>query len=122
MRILASLAVTTFFVLLISARLEVVAQSAPKLTPAGEGRRAYLRYNCYGCHGMRGGGGMGPNIARGEAEDLGEAVMEGKGGGMPSYRGIVSSTDISNLSAYLSSIGTPNEPTFNDWWVLAPTK
>jgi cytochrome c551 len=109
-------------VVVLSARIQVLAQTAPKLTPAGEGRRVYLRYNCYGCHGMRAGGGMGPNIVRAESGDLREAVMEGEDGGMPSFRALLTSTDISNLSAYLSSIGTPNEPRFDDWWVPVPTK
>jgi cytochrome c551 len=122
MRILASLIAATLFLALMSARMPATAQSLQKLTPAGEGRRVYLQYNCYGCHGMRAGGGMGPNIAHAEAGDLREVVMEGGEGGMPSYRSIATATDITNLIAYLSSIGTPNEPTFNDWWVPVPTK
>lgn len=87
--------------------------------PAAEGRRAFLKFNCAGCHGMAATGGMGPNIAR---EDEVEAVLEGEDGGMPSYRRIVTSTDLTNLSAYLRSIGTPAEPKFVDWWVPVPTK
>lgn len=122
MRIVASLIAATLTLAILSARSPAIGQSLGKLTPAGEGRRVYLQYNCYVCHGMRAGGAMGPNIAHSEGGDLREVVMEGGEGGMPSYRGIATATDIANLIAYLSSIGTPNEPTFNDWWVPVPTK
>lgn len=95
--------------------------SAAVLSAAGEGRRAYLKYNCYGCHGMGATGAMGPNIVD-EADEVSEAVWEGKDGGMPSYRNIVTTTDLANLAAYLRSIGTPSEPKFNDWWVAVPPK
>jgi cytochrome c551 len=97
------------------------ATAAAFLSPAGEGRRAWLKYNCYGCHGMRAAGGMGPNIVH-EGGEVGEAVREGEDEGMPSYGKLVSSTEITNLKAYLKSIGTANEPTFNDWWLPVPPK
>ncbi len=98
------------------------AASAQSLSAEGEGRRVYLKYNCYGCHGMRGEGGMGPRIAGAESGDVSEAVLQGKGEGMPSYARIATTTDVSNLAAYLRSIGTSSEPKFNDWWVAVPTK
>lgn len=104
----------------------------PAVTPAAaavvastaeiNGRRAYLKFNCYGCHGMGAAGGMGPNIVRAEAGDVSEAVMQGEEGGMPSYRRIATANDVTNLAAYLRSIGTAREPKFNDWWVATPTK
>ncbi|HEV7823005.1 MAG TPA: c-type cytochrome, partial [Burkholderiales bacterium] len=27
-----------------------------------EGRRLFIQFNCYGCHGGRAGGGMGPSL------------------------------------------------------------
>lgn len=95
---------------------------APALDEAGEGRRLFLKLNCYGCHGMAAGGGMGPAIVGAERGDVAEVLRRGEDGGMPSYRAWVSDTDITNLTAYLRSIGTPNEPTFNDWWVRVPPK
>jgi mono/diheme cytochrome c family protein len=92
------------------------------LNAAGEGRRAFLQYNCYSCHGMYAAGGMGPNIVHAEKGDIREAVTQGESGGMPSFHTLLTSTDISNLAAYLKSIGTPAEPTFMDWWVPVPTK
>ena len=97
-------------------------QSSSSLTPAGEGRRLFLEYNCYSCHGNRAQGGMGPRIVHAEAGDLSEVIREGGDSGMLSYGSLLSTTDINNLFAYLSSIGTPNEPMFYDWWVPVPTK
>ena len=98
----------------------VSAQTA--LNAAGEGRRAFLQYNCYSCHGMYAAGGMGPNIVHAERGDIMEAVMKGESGGMPSFRRQLTSADVANLAAYLRSIGTPSEPTFMDWWVPVPPK
>jgi len=95
--------------------------SAFALDAVGEGRRAWLKFNCYGCHGMRAGGGMGPNLA-GEGGEVSEAVLSGEGGGMPSYKGIVTLTDVSNLAAYLRSINTAGEPTFLHWWEVVPSR
>ncbi|WP_034410963.1 c-type cytochrome [Derxia gummosa] len=93
-----------------------------KLSAAGEGRRLYLKLNCYACHGMGGTGGMGPNIVHAERGDVAEAVLRGEDGGMRSYKGYVTAADISNLAAYLRSIGSATEPKFNDWWEALPSK
>lgn len=98
------------------------AAGAQTLGPAGEGRRLYLKLNCYSCHGMSPTGGMGPNIVHADMGDVSEAVMQGEGGGMRSYKTYVTPTDLANLTAYLRSIGTASEPKFRDWWVPIPTK
>jgi cytochrome c551 len=91
---------------------------AQTLSPEGEGRRAWLKYNCYGCHGMRAEGGMAPNV---QGDDAG-ITLEGSSKGMPSYRAIVTEQEVKNLGRYLKSIGTPNEPTFTNWWFPIPPK
>jgi len=95
---------------------------AQTLGAAGEGRRLYLKLNCYSCHGMTPTGGMGPNIVHADQGDVSEAVRQGEGGGMRSYSSYVTATDLTNLGAYLRSIGTASEPKFKDWWVAVPTK
>ena len=65
---------------------------------------------------------MGPNVAHAEAGDVSDAVLQGEGGGMRSYRSYVSATDVTNLALYLRSIGTVGEPKFRDWWVAVPKK
>ncbi len=102
--------------------LEPVATATAPLSPAGEGRRTFLQLNCYGCHGMFAAGGMGPNIVGTERNDVREAVMRGEDGGMPSYKAYATDTDITNLTAYLRSIGSGSEPVFMDWWKKVPPK
>jgi len=92
------------------------------LDAVGEGRRAFLEFNCSGCHGNSAGGAMGPNIVGAEQGDLQESVLQGdaREGGMPSFKGCVTKTDVRNIGAYLRTIGTKNEPTWLDWWNLNP--
>ena len=47
---------------------------------------------------------------------------EGREGGMRSYNTYVNSTDIANLTAYLRSIGTADEPKLKDWGLPIPPK
>ena len=94
------------------------------MSPAGEGRRLYVKLNCSGCHGARAaGGGMGPNIVGKEAHDVFEKMQKGESAGMPAYPAeYVTTGNAAYLGAYLLSIGTPSEPKFVDWWVPFPTK
>lgn len=95
---------------------------SPTLDAAGEGRRAFMRLNCYSCHGGGGHGGtMGPSLV-GEADETAEAVLEGEGGGMPSFKNYLCSNDIANLTAYLEMLGTGKEPTFTEWWEPYPSE
>jgi len=90
------------------------------MDPVGEGRRAYLRLNCYSCHGMDGKGGMGPKIV-GE-NDVGERVTIGSSHGMPAYANYLCPNDITNLNAYLLYIDTKKSfnSTFLQWWLPNP--
>lgn len=100
--------------------------AAAQLTPAEEGRRAFLANNCYGCHGGRAGGGSFGFVApefRGEGAELGdliEVLREGGDRGMPPFPNLTA-TDANNLYAYFQSLRTPAEPTFNLWWEAVPT-
>jgi mono/diheme cytochrome c family protein len=88
-----------------------------------EGRRVFLANNCYGCHGGHAGGGMGPNFRddRPTADDVENAVEDGKPGGMPAFRNL-KDQDIRNLVAYINSLRTPAEPTFTHWWEPVPSQ
>jgi hypothetical protein len=97
--------------------------SLPDLGPAGNGRRKWVQLGCYLCHGSNGGGQFGPNIQHAEAGDLNEAVKQGiPEWGMPSYGSHATAADLTNLAAYLNSVGTANEPKWWDWWVPHPTE
>ncbi len=94
----------------------------PTLDAAGEGRRAYMRMNCYSCHGSDAhGASMGPSLV-GEADETAEAVLEGEDGGMPSFKGHLCEGDIANLEAYLQLLGSGTEPTFVRWWEPNPSR
>lgn len=95
---------------------------SPTLDAAGEGRRAFLRLNCYSCHGMHGTGGMGPNLVGEGSDDVSEAVLYGEEGGMPSFKGYLCTNDVTYLQAYLRSLGTSAEPTFTHWWEPVPSQ
>ena len=92
------------------------------LNRIGEGRRLFLKYTCYSCHGMRAEGGMGPNIAHREIDEVRSAVMFGREGGMRSFAEFLDEKDVRRLAAYLKSIGTDREPMFRDWWEDVPPK
>ncbi len=83
------------------------------------GRRAWLQFNCYGCHGNNGAGGMGPNVQHSNSNDVTDAMKGGeKDGGMRSFIGTTNATtfDAANIAAYLATIGTTSEPKWLDWW------
>jgi mono/diheme cytochrome c family protein len=82
-----------------------------------EGRKIYLRDNCYSCHGARAEGGMCPNLRNDppDESDVEDAVRQGKPTGMPPFPDLTEQ-DIQNLAAYFESLGTANEPIFTHWW------
>ena len=84
-------------------------------TAIAEGRQLYLKYNCYGCHGQRGGGGMGKPINDtrwaygGDDASVFETIMEGRQGGMPSFKALASDIeeeDVWKMIAYIRSFYT----------------
>ncbi len=85
-----------------------------------EGREYYKMLNCYGCHGMRGGGGMGPSIndakwsvGRGTDADVMQQIMEGRGK-MPSFKDSIDPEQAWKLIAYVRSLykGRPEKATW----------
>jgi cytochrome c551 len=82
------------------------------------GRKVFLRENCYGCHGIRAGGGMCPNLRDDppDESDVEHAVTEGTATGMPSFTGRITEREIADLAAYFQTLRTVREPTFNHWW------
>jgi mono/diheme cytochrome c family protein len=127
---LAPVLVGTLLALLSAPVPAQTAAAAPKslvvldapLNRIGEGRRLFLKYNCYSCHGMRAEGGMGPSIADRDIDVVRSAVMFGRAGGMRSFADFLDEKDVRRLAAYLKSIGTDKEPMFNDWWEDIPPK
>lgn len=76
-----------------------------------EGERLYGWYNCAGCHGALGGGGMGPPlrdedwIYGGDAISIYESIMEGRPEGMPTWQGKIPPDQGWQIVAYIQSLG-----------------
>jgi cytochrome c oxidase cbb3-type subunit 3 len=80
-----------------------------------EGRRLFVWYNCSGCHGGRGGGGMGPSLrdpvwVYGNSDaHIFASIAEGRAKGMPAWGTKLPEDQIWKLVAYIKSMRTPEE-------------
>lgn len=88
-----------------------------------EGRRIYMRDNCYVCHGGYAGGLMCPSLRedRPDDDEVREVVRNGTPNGMPPFPHLTE-LDIQNLAAYFETLRRDNEPTFTHWWEPVPTQ
>jgi len=88
-----------------------------------EGRRIFMRENCYICHGGYSGGGMCPSLReeRPEYDRVREVVRNGTPNGMPRFPELTDQ-DIRNLATYFETLRTCQEPTFTHWWEPVPTR
>jgi cytochrome c oxidase cbb3-type subunit 3 len=74
-----------------------------------EGRKLYLKYNCYGCHGTMGGGGMGKALNDtkwaygGDDASVFETITNGRQGGMPSFKDLIPEEERWKIIAYVRS-------------------
>ena len=81
-----------------------------------EGRRFFLNYNCAGCHGDHGGGGMGPSLRDGDwiygdsPAQIARSIADGRAVGMPAWRSMLTPAQIWQVTAYLKSLRTDHEP------------
>lgn len=81
-----------------------------------DGRTYFVRYNCYGCHGGRAGGGMGPSLRdedwRYGSEDANvfDSIAQGRGMGMPAWASRLTAEQIWKIVAYIHSLRTSREP------------
>jgi cytochrome c oxidase cbb3-type subunit 3 len=81
-----------------------------------EGQVLFARYNCAGCHGDHGGGGMGPSLRDnrwlyGKADfQIFNSIAQGRGHGMPAWGVKLPKEQIWKLVEYIKSMRTPEEP------------
>ena len=81
-----------------------------------QGRRFFVAYNCAGCHGDHGGGGMGPSlrdeawIYGGTDGEIADSIKEGRAHGMPAWGRMLTEEQVWQIAAYLKSLRTPREP------------
>lgn len=75
-----------------------------------DGKRYYGWFNCTGCHGGAGGGGIGPPLADndwiygGDPGNIFQTIVQGRPNGMPSFGGQIPDDQIWKIVAYVSSL------------------
>jgi cytochrome c oxidase cbb3-type subunit 3 len=83
----------------------------------GEGKRLYAAYNCAPCHGVNGGGAIGPPliddkwIYGARADQIYATISQGRPDGMPSFGGHITTQQIWQLVAYVQSMSGQVAPT-----------
>ena len=76
-----------------------------------QGRQLYNGFNCAGCHGGAGGGGMGPPLADkdwiyGDSDaQIYATIVQGRPNGMPSFGQALTGEAVWKLAAYVKSLG-----------------
>src|SRR5262249_43368031 len=123
------------FVLLVGlpAHAQENGNAPPKLNPytgnpqaIAEGQQLYKDLNCYGCHGMRGGGGMGPNLTdetwqTGDGSDasLLAQIREGRGK-MPAFKDVIDDDQAWKIIAFIRSL-YKGDPETVKWRLKVPS-
>lgn len=81
-----------------------------KAEAIAEGQQLYKKFNCYGCHGMQGGGGMGPNLTdetwqTGDGSDLNvlQQIRDGKGT-MPPFKTMLNDDQAWKVIAFIRTL------------------
>jgi cytochrome c oxidase cbb3-type subunit 3 len=80
-----------------------------------QGRQLYLSFNCAGCHGAAGGGGIGPPLADehwiygGSDANIYATIVQGRPNGMPAFGPGIQGEAAWKLAAYVRSLGARAE-------------
>ena len=81
-----------------------------KADAIAEGQELFKKFNCHACHGMAGGGGMGPNLTDetwqtgdGSDADLQTQIKEGKGN-MPPFKSLLTDDQVWKLIAFVRTL------------------
>ena len=75
-----------------------------------QGRLLYASFNCAGCHGAAGGGGIGPPLADddwiygGSDANIYATIVQGRPNGMPAFGPALSGEAVWKLAAYVRSL------------------
>ena len=83
----------------------------------GEGKRLYAAFNCAPCHGVNGGGAIGPPliddkwIYGARPDQIYATISQGRPNGMPSFGGHVPNQQIWQLVSYVESMAGLVPPT-----------
>ena len=75
-----------------------------------DGKHYYGWFNCTGCHGGAGGGGIGPPLADadwiygGEPAQIFQTIVQGRPNGMPSFGAQIPADQVWKIVAYVTSL------------------
>lgn len=81
-----------------------------------QGRDLFGSYNCSGCHGDHGGGGMGPSLRDAtwlygnRSDQIFNTLVYGRSKGMPAWGDKIPADQMWKIVAYVKSLNTPLEP------------
>ena len=76
-----------------------------------QGRQLFMSFNCAGCHGGAGGGGIGPPLADeqwiygGSDANIYATIVQGRPNGMPAFGPSFQGEAVWKLAAYVRSLG-----------------
>ena len=74
------------------------------------GKRLYVQMNCAGCHGLAGGGSIGPPLMDdkwvygADPSNIFATIVQGRPNGMPSFKGKLSNDQVWQLVAYVRDL------------------
>jgi len=80
-----------------------------------QGRQLFMSFNCAGCHGASGGGGIGPPLADeqwiygGSDANIYATVVQGRPNGMPAFGPSLQGESVWKLAAYVRSLSARAE-------------
>lgn len=75
-----------------------------------QGRQLFMSFNCAGCHGGAGGGGIGPPLADeqwiygGSDANIYASIVQGRPNGMPAFGPSLQGEVVWKLAAYVKSL------------------
>ena len=82
-------------------------------TPRADGPRLYTWFNCAGCHGGKGGGGIGPPLADndwiygGQPENIFQTIVQGRPNGMPAFGSQIADAQLWKIVAFVRTLSDP---------------
>lgn len=83
---------------------------AEKASALRDGQQLYSSMNCAGCHGGKGGGGIGPPLSDLQwtyghrLENIVQTVLQGRPNGMPSYANKLPQSEVWKIAIFVQSL------------------
>jgi cytochrome c oxidase cbb3-type subunit III len=94
----------------VSVNPQIKSPVKPDPAAAQRGMRAFIAFNCVGCHMPHGGGGMGPALSNqffvygSQPEQIYLTIVQGRPRGMPAWGSVLPDEVIWDLVAYIQNL------------------